>query len=195
MAELRITVPDALADDVRKLNIAADAVCQRALLDSVASRAPCATPSVEAAVPALTHRTQTVVDHARLRSATPTSVDLLQGLAAEGDFAREVLRVLGVEIDALAAEVTTAGPYGPGRADPLDAVVERAVDRARDLAHPYVGSEHLLLGLAAAAPTEIVARALRDQDVEPTRLELAVVFMVAGFGFARSSGGLANTSA
>src|SRR4051812_23419105 len=96
MADLVITVPDALAEDLRQLDITTSAVCQRALLDSVTSRRPRATPSVQAAGPGLTYRTQAVVDHARQLSAAPTSADLLRGLAAEGDFAREVLRVVGV---------------------------------------------------------------------------------------------------
>src|SRR5690242_1383071 len=104
MAELAITVPDDLADDVRGLGIAVDAVCQRALLDSVSARRIRATPSAEVVTPAMTYRTQAVLEHARGLSTEPTSVDLVRGLAAEGDFAREVLRVLNVDIDVLAAD-------------------------------------------------------------------------------------------
>ena len=195
MAEFRINLPDALADDLRRLDIAVDAVCQRALLDSVAARVPRPAAGVEAQPPVLTYRSQAVVEQARGQGPAPTSVDLLQGLASEGDVAREVLRVLGVDIDVLAASVAVGGPVNVKAADPLDVVVGRAVDVARDLAVTHVGSEHLLLALATAAPTEAVARALRSHDVDPARLRLAIASMLAGFELARSSGGLASASA
>jgi hypothetical protein len=195
MAELTINLPDALAEDVRRLDIAVDAVCQRALLDSVAARAPRPAAAVGATAPVPTYRSRAVVELARGHGPAPTSVDLLQGLASEGDVAREVLRVLGVDIDVLAASAAVVGPQGVTDADPLDVVVGRAVDVARNLAVTYVGSEHLLLALATAAPTEVVARALRSHGVDPATLRLATVSMLAGFELARSSGGLASRSA
>ena len=188
MAELNIAVPEALAEDVQRLNIAVDAVCQRALLDSVAARALRPRTDTPPGTPVLTYRTQAVVAIARDGVTSPTSEDLLRGLALEGDFAREVLRVLGVDID----DVVAAGAASPGDADPLEASVDRAVLCAQALNHSHVGSEHLLLALANAAPTDPVARALASQGIEQARLRDAVVFMIAGFGFARSSGGLAN---
>lgn len=197
MAELTINLPDALAEDVRRLDIVVDAVCQRALLDSVAARAPrpAAAAAAAAAAPVLTYRSRAVVERARGHGPAPTSVDLLQGLASEGDVAREVLRVLGVDIDVLAASAAVGGPQGVTGADQLDVVVGRAVDVARNLAVTYVGSEHLLLALATAAPTEVVARALRSHGVDPATLRLATVSMLAGFELARSRGGLASRSA
>src|SRR4051794_6627901 len=191
MAELNIAVPEALAEDLQRLSIAVDAVCQRALLDSVRGRAPRPQTDTSPYRPALTYRTQAVVAVARDGVTSPTSADLLRGLALEGDFAREVLRVLGVDID----EVVAVGEASPGDAEPLDASVERAVLCAQALDHSYVGSEHLLLALANAAPTDAVARELARQGIEPSRLRDAVVFMIAGFDFARSSGGLANQPA
>ena len=54
------------------------------------------TIKVPDALAADVRRLDAVVDRARGRAPAPTSVDLLHGLAAEGDVAREVLRVLGV---------------------------------------------------------------------------------------------------
>ena len=188
MAELIIAVPEALAEDVQRLNIGVDAVCQRALLDSVAGRGVRSRTDTLSATPALTYRTQAVVAVARDGVTSPTSADLLRGLAAEGDFAREVLRMLGVDID----DVVAAGAATAGDADPLEASVDRAILCAQALDHSYVGSEHLLLALANAGPADPVARALASHGIEPPRLTDAVVFMLAGFSFARSSGALAN---
>jgi len=191
MAELIIAVPEALAGDVQRLNIAVDAVCQRALLDSVAARAPRPRTDTLPATPVLTYRARAVVAVARDGVASPTSADLLRGLAVEGDFACEVLRVLGVEID----DVVAAGAASPGDADPLEVSVDRAILCAQALGHSHVGSEHLLLALTNAAPTDSVARALASHGIEPARLSDAVVLMLAGFNFARSSGGLAGNPA
>jgi ATP-dependent Clp protease ATP-binding subunit ClpC len=127
---------------------------------------------------------------ARDGATFPASADLLRGLAAEGDFAREVLRVLGVNID----DIVTAAATNPDHANPLETTLDRAVHCAQALGHSYVGSEHLLLALASAAPTDSVARSLAGQGIETARLREAVVFMLAGFNFARSSGGLASKS-
>jgi len=54
------------------------------------------TIKVPDALAADVRRLDAVVDRARGRAPAPPSVDLLHGLAAEGDVARDVLRVLGV---------------------------------------------------------------------------------------------------
>jgi hypothetical protein len=190
MAEMTITVPGSLAEDLRRYHIAADDVCQRALLDSVASRRPLSAGPREASEPVLTHRTRAVVKHARQLSAAPNSVDLLRGLAAEGDFAREVLRVISLDIDELAREVADSLRRPTHHLDSLDQVLDRAIASAMRLGHRHVGSEHLLLALAGDACGESVALTLRDHGVDPVTMEPAVVFMLAGFAFARSSGGL-----
>ena len=68
MAELRINAPDALADDVRRLDVAVDAVCRGALLEWVLAR-------VEVVARALQ---SDHVDPVRLRLAT---VSLLAAFA------------------------------------------------------------------------------------------------------------------
>jgi ATP-dependent Clp protease ATP-binding subunit ClpC len=80
---------------------------------------------------------------------------LLLGLVREGDgVGAHVLRNLGVELD----RVRTAVEFIIGRGDRIvlgeigltprsKRVVELAVDTADRLGHPYVGTEHLLLGL------------------------------------------------
>jgi len=134
-----------------------------------------------------------VIEDARARRAAPTSIDLLHGLAAKGDFAREVLRLRGVDIDILAEQVAEQGD-NVDSADSVDTVVDRATDCARDFNDGYVGSEHLLLALAAAPPTEPVAAGLRHRGIEQAELKLMVTWVAAGFKFARASGGLAASS-
>ena len=192
MVELTITVPETLAKDLRALDIAVEAVCQRALLDSVTARRLPAPPRVASDLPQLTYRTQAVVAYARQLTATPTSTEVVRGLAAEGDFAREVLRVLGVDIGDLADEIATEARTTLHDPESLDDVVARAIASAHNLGHRHVGSEHLLLSIARASPEEPAPRALRDHGVSPATLEDAVIFMLAGFTYARGSGGLAR---
>ncbi len=81
---------------------------------------------------------------------------LLLGLVREGEgVAAQVLRNLGVELN----KVRSAIEFIVGRGDRIvlgesgltqraKKVIELAVDEARRLNHHYIGTEHLLLGLA-----------------------------------------------
>ncbi len=82
---------------------------------------------------------------------------ILLGLLAEGEgVASAALTALGVDRDAIRHMVLGTVKVGnPGRGFGPDLpytsrakkVLELAMDAARDLSHPYVGTEHLLLGL------------------------------------------------
>jgi Clp amino terminal domain, pathogenicity island component len=190
--EFKIDVPEELAGLARSLNIPITAVCQRALVDAVTSTGSLrGRDTLAGDPPSLTWRAVAVVEHARSASPEPTSADVVRALAAEGDFAREVLRALGADLDDLAAEVALGEQRGGVHADGLAGVVQRAISQAVALGHRHVGSEHLLLGLAMAPTAELVADTLLRIGLEPARIQSAVVFMLAGFNFARRSGGLA----
>ena len=84
---------------------------------------------------------------------------LLLGLVKEGTgVGANVLKNMGLNLEQVRAEVekcSSAGapPAAKGKlptSPNAKKVLERAIQEARDLDHNYVGTEHLLLGLAAA---------------------------------------------
>ena len=80
---------------------------------------------------------------------------ILLGLLKCGGVAVEVLKGLGVDLSKLREEVEEGLPLGvtfdPGQklpyAEAAKKVLERSFAEARELAHNYIGTEHLLLGL------------------------------------------------
>lgn len=100
---------------------------------------------------------------------------ILLGIIAEGGGnAVTVMRTLGVDLRALAERVKALSKPGQARSgngpdlpytSPGKKVLELAMREARDLDHPYVGTEHLLLGLLAEEKG-VAARALAEAGVE-----------------------------
>jgi ATP-dependent Clp protease ATP-binding subunit ClpC len=100
---------------------------------------------------------------------------ILLGIIAEGEGnAATVMRTLGVDLRALAERVKALSKPGQSgsRVGPDlpytsagKKVLELAMSEARDLDHPYVGTEHLLLGLVREAKG-VAAQALGEAGVE-----------------------------
>ena len=92
----------------------------------------------------------------RLNRRRVGSDDLLRGLAIEREgVAAKVLESLGVNLDDLLAHLDehrpAAGSPSPAGSIPFNKQAAKALDLAAQevvyLGHPYVGSEHILLGL------------------------------------------------
>ena len=121
---------------------------------------------------------------------------ILLGLLAEGDgVAAEVLGTLGVEID----YVRGAVEHTIGRGDkPIEGdagltprakkVIALAVDEARTLNHRYIGTEHLLLGLAREGEG-IAAGVLETRGLDMARMRTEVLQALASGTRAAESGG------
>jgi ATP-dependent Clp protease ATP-binding subunit ClpC len=98
-------------------------------------------------------------ESARLHHEYVGTEHMLLGLVREGEgVAADVLRGLGVDLEALARrvdEVVRAGPPSQTMHSDLPytsrakLVLELATQEAKSLGHRYVGSEHLLLGLVS----------------------------------------------
>ncbi len=110
---------------------------------------------------------------------------MLLSLAREGEgVGAQVLRGLGADLDALAAEVDKIVQPGRSRSTGPDLpytsrakkVLELAMKEARRLDHTYVGTEHLLLGLLAEG-RGIAAQVLTDAgiDLDSARAEVAKI--------------------
>jgi ATP-dependent Clp protease ATP-binding subunit ClpC len=105
---------------------------------------------------------------------------LLGLLDGEGSLALDILRDMGVDLDALRKSVTsrmTPGdepvstgqiPFTPRGKD----VLERALLEASNLGHNWIGSEHLLAGLAQAGG--IVGEALAEAKVDRDDVHQAI---------------------
>ena len=121
---------------------------------------------------------------------------ILLGLLREGDgVAAEVLSSLGVELD----WVREAVEHTIGRGDkPVEGdtgltprakkVIALAVDEARTLSHRYIGTEHLLLGLAREGEG-IAAGVLETLGLDMARMRTEVLQALASGGRGSESGG------
>ncbi|MFO0934871.1 MAG: Clp protease N-terminal domain-containing protein, partial [Planctomycetota bacterium] len=121
---------------------------------------------------------------------------LLLGLVREGDgVAAKVLAELHVSLEALRGELLhalreEAPPPPPAAAIPITGgVFDRFADAARGVMglaleeaqrfnHDYVGTEHLLLGLAREG-SGVAAMALKHHDIDPTRIRREVEKLVS----------------
>jgi len=195
MPKINVYLSDELAKAVREIDIPVSSVCQRALADAVAAAdGPVIGGAGDAGVPPagelsrFTRRARVSIDHARSTSARPTSVDLVQGILAEGNnLALRVLNALEIEPNDLVAELHGRNRQTDAHAGALAEVLERSTQQALELGHNYVGCEHLLLGLAAGPDGELTADTLRGMGVDAARGQQAVAMMLAGFAYARDT--------
>ncbi len=101
---------------------------------------------------------------------------LLLGLMLEdGGVASRVLRDLGLEEDRVRdvlAKISKQNPSFSGQielGDDTQAVLESAIEEARRMGHHYIGTEHLLLGLANAT-TGLAIEILKRVGVTPEQI-------------------------
>jgi len=195
--KINVYLPDELADAVRRAAIPVSSVCQRALADAVAAAdgPPVDDPDAPE-LSRLTNRARQIVNAARAAQAVPTSVDVANSIVAEGhNLALMVLRALDVEPDDFVVELRGLAGAPGAHADDLAEVLHRAAEQALGLAHDYVGSEHLLLGITAAPAGEVTADALRAVGVDAAAAGYTVTAMLAGMTYARDSGMTAGLTA
>src|SRR5262245_52478086 len=114
---------------------------------------------------------------------------ILLGLLREQDgVARRVLESLGVSVDAVRDQVVRIVGEGEGEAVPAGQipftprakkVLELALREGLSLGHNYIGTEHILLGIARENDG-IAARVLRDLGADAETIRDAVVKTVPG---------------
>lgn len=202
MPKVNVYLPDELATAVRDAGVPVSAVCQRALADAVAATDASATAGDGGRLARFTQRARTVVERAEASGADdPTSVDVLAGILEEGNnLALMVLTAVDIEPPDLVAEAEAALTAGRGAEPaaspaPLGDVLTRAGDEADSLGHNYVGTEHLLLGLAGGPRRDPVVTALATMGARKQVLRVSVVSALAGMAHARSSTPTAALSA
>src|SRR2546427_5766187 len=102
------------------------------------------------------------------------SEHLLLGLLKEGDeVTREIFRRSNVNVDLLQAELEARGPSGEKISTTIEIpfseetkrVLANAEEEAERLLHPYVGNEHLLLGLLRVDESA-AGRALHEKGMK-----------------------------
>ncbi len=197
MPKINVYLPDELAESVRRAGIPVSSVCQRALADAVA--AADGPPLPDSSAPELaryTNRARQVVTTARAAQAAPTSVDVANGIVAEGhNLAVAVLNGFDVDLDDFVAELRGLARAPGARADEMTVVLQRAAEQALDLANNYVGCEHLLLGILEASPGEVTADALRAVGVDAKAARRTISAALAGITYARDAGMTAGLTA
>jgi ATP-dependent Clp protease ATP-binding subunit ClpA len=136
------------------------------------------------------------VDLAALRAeaARAGSREPAPGLGNEQDQRARVLagaaQAIAVGSGARAAADDSADRSGTlvweGLTAPARLAIAAAVEASVDLAHNYIGCEHLLLGLASQDDSE-TAGLLRRAGADPASLRRAITTALAGYGQARQA--------
>jgi len=137
-----------------------------------------------------TERARRVLQYAaeegqRLRHASIRPEHLLLGLVREGDgVAAKVLSNLGVQLEVVRvaveqsaghSEESVAGSVALSNA--AKRVIELSVDEARRLNHHYIGTEHLLLGLARGGEG-MAGSVLESLDVSLEKVRSQVIYVL-----------------
>ena len=149
MPKINVYLPDELAEAVRATGVPVSSVCQRALEAAVRSvRTAHVDSGVAPSLERFTDRARQVV-HLAAAAASEDHADLgsehvLLGLLNEGSgVAARALSALGVTGNGIDTASKTKSSIGDG-----NDVYAAALKEAFKLGHNYVGTEHLLLGIA-----------------------------------------------
>jgi hypothetical protein len=123
-----------------------------------------------------------------LRTGHVGSEALLLGLLREdAGLAARVLASFDVTLERARAQVVRRVSVGDGPAPPgqipftprAKQVLERAVQEGLELGHNYVGTEHLLLGIAEV-DEGVAIEVLRDFDLDSQKIRDAVIGLLSG---------------
>jgi ATP-dependent Clp protease ATP-binding subunit ClpC len=153
MPKVNVYLPDDLAAAVRRAGLPVSAICQHALTEALraAGEARSAIDALRdpgAGAPALTGATPRLRRVLERAGPAADPARLLLALLDDGDnLALRILEMLDVDVAALRA---AAGGLG-GDAAAGRRVLAAALEGAIGLGHSHLGTEHLLLGLAAEA--------------------------------------------
>jgi ATP-dependent Clp protease ATP-binding subunit ClpC len=176
--KINVYLPDDLAAAVRRAGIPVSAICQQALAEAVRAageardaidvlRNPGADPPRLAETPRLRRvldRTHGQVEPEQLLAAL---------LADDDNLAVRILEMLDVDVPALRAATARAPqPHGgePALSPASRLVLAAALEGAVGLGHTYLGTEHLLLGLAAEAGPLVGVTPERVRRAIPTAI-------------------------
>lgn len=135
-----------------------------------------ARPELVAVTTKLTDRARRVLDRAATGGGTIDATDLVCALGGDPDgLAARVLSDLGVSIPRVRRRSRQASPELD---DSATAALHLALREAHALGHNYIGTEHLLLGLAVL-PEERLHAALSAGDVDVDRLRTVIIREIA----------------
>jgi ATP-dependent Clp protease ATP-binding subunit ClpA len=200
MPKINVYLPEELAAAVRDAQLPVSAICQgaleRAVRDVTSARATDEPPPSDRPGQGLfsrfTPRASRILELAdqAAREVPHDSIGtehVLLGLIEEGSgLAIRVLTSLGIEVDDLRAELTASMPAPTAPVEghiPFTALAKRALEQtakeALTLAHNYIGTEHILLGLLAT-DEGLASKVLRRMGLELRTTRRAVVTALTG---------------
>jgi ATP-dependent Clp protease ATP-binding subunit ClpC len=207
MPKINVYLPDDLAEAVRVSGVPVSAVCQRALEGAVrrvtAIRSVVIGDLTEQGLAArLTHftaRSRTVIMNAGQQAraenaATVHTGHLLQAVLDDREcLAVQVLNAMDADLDQISGDLADAtvveegaAPDGLHFSAPAANALELAVTEATAFHHNYIGTEHMLLGLATEADGR-AGQVLRARGVEPKATRRAILAALAIYAQARSA--------
>ena len=149
MPKINVYLPDELAEAVRASGVPVSSICQRALEEAVRDvRGMGLDPMTVPGLERFTDRARKVVAIAATAANAETvdvgSEHVLVGLIEEGSgVGAKALAALGITAGAVVAAGQTRSSIADGRD-----VYRASLKEALKLGHNYVGTEHLLLGIA-----------------------------------------------
>ncbi len=193
--KINVYLPDDLAAEVRSAGVPVSAICQQALADAVAQSTPDVDSVARSASPedlsrSFTKRAYGVLadaERAAEASGAPAStVDLVAALVESGGLAVVVLESADLDPHDLLDELRARQARG-GNAGTLEDAAERAVEQARGAGHTYVGTEHLLLGLAAGPTRELARATLKDMGLTHEQALRGVATALTAYTYARET--------
>ncbi|HEX3223633.1 MAG TPA: Clp protease N-terminal domain-containing protein [Nocardioides sp.] len=189
--KINVYLPDDLAAEVKASGIPVSAVCQQALADAVAQAmtgwsAPSGSAGGDDLARSFTKRASAVVSAARDAAEEPTSVELMAALVESGGLAVTVLTAADLDPQDVVDELRGRQKSG-GTADALDEVAALAVEQARGLGHPYVGTEHLLLAMTGGPTRELARTTLHDMGLSHEDALRGVATALSAYTYARET--------
>jgi len=197
MPKINVYLPDDLADAVRDTGVPVSAICQRALEQAVRRMATLRKAVLGEVDPTtlagkLPHVTARTITTFKLAAEQATAVGaanvgsghLLHGMIAEGaGLALQILTAMEISPSSIVLD-ETAEPGGEGGglrfSTSAGNALELAVNEAIALGHNYVGTEHVLIGLAAE-PDGVAGKALRALGADQKTVRRAVATAIAGY--------------
>jgi ATP-dependent Clp protease ATP-binding subunit ClpA len=179
MPKINVYLPDELAEAVRSAAIPVSTVCQRALEEAVrnvANPQVTFTPTFERFTNRARHVAGVAAGLAAEDGVDLGSEHVLLGLFAEPEaVAGKALASLNITEAATAANVAQRSSTADG-----NSVYVQALQQALKLGHNYIGTEHILLGMAEGAST--AREVLSDFGVTATALRRQVISILTSVG-------------
>jgi ATP-dependent Clp protease ATP-binding subunit ClpA len=176
MPKINVYLPDDLAEAVRATGVPVSSICQRALETAVReAKTVTITPTFERFTPRARAVVAVAADLAAADGADLGSEHVLRGLLTGEGISAKALQALGVNDDLVTKALEQRSSTADG-----SPVYLAALQEALKLGHNYIGTEHMLLGIASTNCT--ASDVLSDLGITASGLRSHVISTLTGMG-------------